>query len=322
MRVLYPPVEPYATHRVDVRDGHRLFVEEVGRPDGIPAVYLHGGPGGGLTPSARQFFDPDRYRLVLIDQRGAGRSTPHGSVENNTTWHLVEDLERVRERLNIRSWLLFGGSWGTTLALAYAQAYPARATGLILRGLFLLRGSERRWFYQDGASHLQPEEWERFIAPVPVDERDDIVAAYHRRLFSDDRELATRYSNAWLRWEAVNSSLRPDPALIDTLIADDRGLAMSRILAHYVIHGGFFESEQQILDGIEGIRQIPAVLVQGRYDLCCPPVTAHDVASRWPEADVRIVADAGHSSLEPGITHELVTATDAFADRLQSASAI
>jgi proline iminopeptidase len=312
---LYPPVDPYAKHGFDVGDGHRLYVEEAGRPDGIPAVFLHGGPGGGLTPTLRRFFDPDRYRIVLIDQRGSGRSTPPGSVDDNTTWHLVGDLELIRAALGIDAWLVFGGSWGSTLALAYAQSHPDRVTGLILRGILLLRHRERTWFYQNGLNHLQPEEWERFVAPIPPAERDDILAAYHRRLLGADEAEAARCAQSWMRWEAINSSLVPDPSLLATLTAADFALPSARILAHYVLNGGFFASETQLLDGVDRIRHLPTVIIQGRYDLCCPPFTAYDVARRWPEADFQMVPDAGHSSLDPGITSRLVAATDAFARR-------
>jgi proline iminopeptidase len=311
-RTLYPPIEPYATHHLDVGGGHRLYVEEVGRPGWIPAVFLHGGPGGGLTPVLRRFFDPDRYRLILFDQRGGGRSTPLGSLRDNTTWHLVADIELIREALSIPRWLVFGGSWGSTLALAYAQTHPDRVTGLILRGILMMRPSERRWFYQDGAHHLQPEEWARFVAPIPDAERDDVLGAYHRRLLGADRAEALRCAGAWMRWEAINSSLVPDPALLASLTADGFALPAAQILAHYVVNDGFFASETHLLDGVDRIRHLPAVIIQGRYDMCCPPTTAYALAERWPEAEFQVVADAGHSSLEPGITDRLVAATDAF----------
>jgi proline iminopeptidase len=312
-RLLYPPIEPFATHGFDVGDGHRLYVEEVGRPDGIPAVFLHGGPGGGLVPMNRRFFDPERYRVVLIDQRGCGRSTPLGSLHANTTGHLVADLELVREALGLDSWLVFGGSWGSALALAYAQAHPGCVTGLVLRGIFLVRSSERRWFYQDGARHLRPAEWERFAAPIPEDERADLVGAYHRRLLGPD---AGSFARPWMRWEAVNSALTADPAFVDLLTGDDVALTAARILTHYLVNDGFFESETQLLDGVERIRHLPAVIVQGAYDLCCPPVTAHELAARWPEADLHLIPDAGHASTEPGITDRLIRATDGFAATL------
>lgn len=312
---LYPPVEPYATHRIAVGDGHQLHVEEVGTPDGVPVVFLHGGPGGGLVPAARRFFDPRRYRAVLFDQRGAGRSTPFGELRANTTGHLVGDLETIRERLGIDSWLVFGGSWGVTLGLAYAQAHPDRVTGLILRGVLLLRRSERDWFYQGGLRHLQPDEWDRFVAPIPVAERDDVLAAYHRRLHGPDEARARACAVAWGRWEAVNSSLRPDPGVLAHFTGEEQALPIARILSHYAVHGGFL-TESQLLDGVDRIRHLPAVIINGRYDLCCPPVSAYDLARRWPEAELRIVPDAGHSAAEPGIARELLRATDRFADLL------
>jgi proline iminopeptidase len=265
------------------------------------------------VPAARRFFDPERFRVVLVDQRGSGQSTPRGGLHENTTAHLVADLELIREELGIPAWLLFGGSWGSTLSLAYAQAHPGRVTGLILRGVFLMRPSERRWFYQDGLRHLQPEEWARFVEPVPDDEREDVLNAYHRRLLGPDRETALRFARAWMRWEAVNSSLRPDPALVELLTGDEFGLPMAQILAHYVVNGGFFDSDTQLLDGVGRIRHLSGVIVQGRYDLCCPPDSAYELSLRWPEAELCMVPDAGHSSLEPGITDRLIRATDAFA---------
>ena len=314
LRTPYPPIEPYATHRIDVGSGHQLYVEEVGDPAGIPALFLHGGPGGGLAPGMRQFFDPRRYRVVLPEQRGAGRSTPLGGLQDNTTWHLVDDLEVIRERLGVDTWLVFGGSWGSTLALAYAQTHPARVTGLILRGICLMRRSERDWIYQRGLHHLQPEEWERFIAPIPPAERDDIAAAYHRRLLGADPAEARRCAETWMRWEAINSSLTPDLALLATLTADATALPAAQILAHYVVNSAFCEPETRLLDGIDRIRHLPGVIIQGRYDLCCPPTTAYDLARAWPEATLHMVADAGHSSLEPGITDQLIRATDQFAN--------
>ncbi|GAA0579829.1 prolyl aminopeptidase [Paractinoplanes ferrugineus] len=314
--MLYPEIEPYATHTVDVGDGHALYVEEVGNPAGIPVVFLHGGPGGGLMPTARRFFDPARYRIVLFDQRGAGRSTPLGSLHQNTTWHLVADIETIRVRLGISAWLVFGGSWGSTLALAYSQSHPTAVTGLILRGITLVRAAELEWVYQRGVDRLQPEEWQRFIAPIPPAERDDILAAYHRRLLGDDAAEARTCADAWMRWEAIICSLTPDPELINTLTADETVLPTARILAHYMVNGGFLASETQLLDGVDRIRHLPGVIIQGRYDQCCPPITAYDLASRWPEADFQVVPTAGHSSLEPALTERLIKATDHFADLL------
>ena len=266
----------------------------------------------------RQWFDPGRYRIVLHDQRGCGRSTPLGSLRANTTWHLVADVERIRELLGIERWLVYGGSWGSTLGLAYAQSHPRRVTGLILRGIWLVRRSELDWGYRSGANHLQPEEWERCVEPIPAAERDDILTAYHRRLLGDDAGEALRCAEAWMRWEAVNSSLVPDPELIATLTADHHVLHAARILAHYCVNGGFFDSETQLLDGVDKLRHLPAVLIQGRYDLCCPPVTALDLARRWPEADLWMISAAGHSGLEPGTADRIIRTTDRFADLLGS----
>lgn len=314
-RTLYPPVEPRCVHRLQVSGGHDLYVEEVGDPHGLPALFLHGGPGGGIVPAARQFFDPARYRVVLVDQRGAGRSTPRGSLVENTTAHLIADLEVIRTALGIRRWLLFGGSWGSALALAYAQAHPDRVTGLILRGILLLRSRERRWFYQGGLSLLQPEEWARFIAPVPEDERDDVLGAYHRRLTGTDESVSAQFARTWMRWEAVNSSLVPDPALLDLLTGDAAAeLPMARILAHYMVNGGFLGHDDELLDGVERIRHLPCVIVHGRYDLCCPPDSAYALAGRWPEAELHMIPAAGHASTETGILDRLIRATDAFAD--------
>ena len=313
LRTYYPPLEPFRTGRLDVSGGHQLYFEESGNPKGKPVVFLHGGPGGGSEPKQRRFFDPSAYRIILFDQRGCGRSTPHASLEENTTWHLVADIEVVRAALGVRKWMVFGGSWGTTLALAYAQTHPERVTAVILRGVLMMRRSERDWFYQGGLRQLQPEEWERFIAPVPLGERDDIAAAYHRRLTGTDPAQAWHFAQAWMRWEAMNSSLTPDPALLAMLTADETVVAASRILAHYVVNGAFLESETRLLDGIDRIRHLPAVIVQGRYDLCCPPATALDLARAWPEAALHVVADAGHASMEPGILDRLIRATDDFA---------
>ncbi|WP_208321904.1 prolyl aminopeptidase [Paramicrobacterium chengjingii] len=315
---MYPTFEPFATHYLDVGDGHTLHIEEAGSPDGIPALFVHGGPGGGVAAFNRQFFDPDRYRVVLMDQRGSGKSTPLGSVYANTTPHLVEDLEAVRRYLRVERWMLFGGSWGSTLSLAYAQKYSERVTGLILRGIFMLRRSERNWFYQDGLRNIQPEEWDRFVAVIPPNERSDVLGAYSRRLLGDDPDEALRCSQGWARWEAVNSSLEPDSSLIDTLTESTLALSMARVMVHYLTNGGFLESENELLDGVEKIRTIPTVIIQARYDLCCPVTTAHELAKRWPEAQFTVIPAAGHSSMESQTISALIDATDSFADRFLS----
>jgi len=305
---LYPVLEHRQTYSVPVSGGHTIVVHEAGNPQGRPAVVLHGGPGGGSTPQHYRFFDPDLYRVVLIDQRGCGDSTPFASVEHNTTWDLVDDIETARELLGIERWLVFGGSWGSTLSLAYAQSHPERVTELVLRGIFLLRPSELRFFYQDGANHLFPDAWEGFLAPIPVDERDDLMAAYHRRLFGDDREELLRCAQAWAEWERATSMLDPT----HDAEPPDAAEAFARIENHYFVNRGFLRNPEQLLDGVDTIRHLPAAIVQGRYDVICPVTSAWELSAAWPEAELRIVADAGHSAFEPGIVHELVTATDRF----------
>ena len=308
MRVPYPEIEPYATHTLDVGDGHVLHVEESGNPHGKPAVVVHGGPGGGSSPRQRQFFDPDAYRIVLLDQRGCGRSTPHASVSDNTTWHLVADLERVRTLLDIERWLVFGGSWGSTLSLAYAQMNPERVTELVLRGIFLLRPQELRFFYQEGASMMFPDAWEDYLAPIPEAEHGDLVAAYHRRLFGDDDAERLRCARAWAGWERATSYLDPHVGT-DT---DAEVLALARIENHYFVNHGFFTHASQLLDGVDLIRHLPAVIVQGRYDVVCPPRTAWDLHRAWPEARFVLNTRAGHSMFDPENTSALVEACDGF----------
>ncbi|WP_434423523.1 prolyl aminopeptidase [Nannocystis pusilla] len=312
-RTLYPEIEPYNAGFLQVSGLHRVYFEESGNPDGKPAVFLHGGPGGGTVPDQRRFFDPERYRIVLFDQRGCGKSTPHAELQDNTTWDLVADIERVREHLNIQRWLVFGGSWGSTLALAYAQKHPRKVTEMVLRGIFLLRRSELRWFYQDGASALFPDAWERFLAPIPAAERGDLMKAYHKRLTSDDAAVRLEAARAWSVWEASTSYLRVNSEQIERAGEDEFSLAFARIEAHYFVHRGFLERDNQLVENVPRIRNIPTVIVQGRYDVVCPPQSAWDLHRAWPEADLRIVDDAGHSAFEPGILHELVAATDRFA---------
>ena len=314
-RTLYPPIEPYRTGRLRVSPLHEIHYEESGNPAGKPVVFVHGGPGGGTDPKQRCFFDPARYRIVLFDQRGCGRSVPHASLEENTTWDLVADMERLRETLGIERWQVFGGSWGSTLALAYAQTHPQRVSELVLRGIFLLRRKEIEWFYQRGASLLFPDAWEGFLAPIPEAERGDLLRAYHRRLTSEDPQVRAEAARAWSVWEAATSKLIPDAGLIERNAATDFALAFARIECHYFVHGGFFERDGQLLEGIDRIRSIPAVIVQGRYDVVCPMESAWELHRAWPEAELRIVPDAGHSAFEPGIVHELVSATDRFAGR-------
>ncbi|GIX35224.1 MAG: proline iminopeptidase [Lysobacteraceae bacterium] len=313
-RGLFPEIEPFDRGRLQVSERHSLYYEQCGRPDGKPVVMVHGGPGGGCSDGMRRFHDPQRYRIILFDQRGAGRSTPHADLVDNTTWHLVADMERLREHLGIARWQVFGGSWGSTLALAYAQRHPERVTELVLRGIFMLRRWELLWFYQEGASRLFPDAWEHYLEPIPVVERGDLISAYYRRLTSEDAEVRLRAARAWSVWEAATSFLRQDPAFMAAHEADAFALAFARIESHYFVHGGFFEVEDQLLRDVPRIRHIPATIVHGRYDVVCPLQNAWDLHRAWPEARLEIVPDAGHSAFEPGNTDALIRATEAYAE--------
>jgi proline iminopeptidase len=312
-RTLYPEIEPYRSGMLDVDGGHRIYWEQSGNPRGKPVLFLHGGPGGGTEPRQRRFFDPARYSIVLFDQRGCGKSVPHASLEANTTWHLVSDAEALRRMLGIERWMVFGGSWGSTLALAYAEEHPDRITDLVLRGIFLLRPFELSWFYQEGASLVFPDAWEAFVAPIPEAERGDLMRAYHRRLTSADPALRQEAARAWSVWEATTSSLIVKPEQIARAAADQFSLAFARIECHYFVNGGFLRAPDQLLDGVARIRHLPCTIVQGRYDVVCPTASAWALKRRWPEADLRIVPDAGHSAYEPGILDALVAATDRYA---------
>ncbi len=312
IRQLYPPVDPYFQGVLPVSPLHNLSYEEVGNPEGKPVVFLHGGPGGGVIPLYRRFFDPDKWRIILFDQRGCGKSTPHAELTDNTTWDLVSDIEKLRSHLCIDQWTLFGGSWGSTLALAYAQTHPERCCGLILRGIFMLRESEIQWFYQSGASYLFPDAWEGYLAPIPHEERGDLVTAYYKRLTSADEQIRQHAARAWSIWEASTSKLIPDADLIERFGGDSFADAFARIECHYFINKGFFDSDNQLLANVGRIRHIPAVIVQGRYDVVCPMTSAWDLHRAWPEAEFVVVADAGHSATEPGIVSALLEATDKF----------
>ena len=314
-RGLYPAIEPYRRGYLRVSELHELYFEESGNPAGKPAVFLHGGPGAGADARARQFFDPRHYRIVVFDQRGCGRSRPSANLVENTTWHLVADVERLRKYLGIDRWLVFGGSWGSTLALAYAETHPERVSELVLRGIFLLRQSEIRWMYQQGASSIFPDRWEAYRDAIPEDERDDFLGAYHRRLTGTDHRAAVAAARAWSIWEASTSFLRSNADNIARWSEAEFALAIARIECHYFVNRGFLRSETQLLDDVPRIRHVPATIVQGRYDVVCPATSAWDLHRAWPEADLRIVADAGHSAFEPGITHELVLATDRYRNR-------
>jgi proline iminopeptidase len=311
-RGYYPPIEPYRTGRLRVSDLHELYFEESGNPAGKPVVFLHGGPGGGTEANHRRYFDPAAYRVVLFDQRGCGKSTPHASLVDNTTWDLVRDIETLRAHLGIERWQVFGGSWGSTLALAYAETHPERVAELVLRGIFLIREQEIAWFYQRGTSALFPDAWEKYVEAIPENERGDFVRAYYKRLTSDDPAVRLRAAKAWSVWEGSTSCLVPNRALIDKTGADDFAVAFARIECHYFVHGAWIDPARELLANIDKIRSIPGVIVQGRYDVVCPMESAWALHRAWPEADLRIVPDAGHSASEPGTIHELVEATDRF----------
>lgn len=309
-RTLYPEISAYHAAFLPVSDLHSLYYEESGNPQGRPVVFLHGGPGAGISPNQRRFFDPAFYRIILFDQRGAGRSTPNAELRDNTTWDLVADIEKLRAHLGIERWLVFGGSWGSTLALAYAVTHPDRVLGLVLRGVFLCRTSELAWFYRDGASHVFPETWEKFIAPIPPAERGDLVAAYYRRLTSPDVKVQVEAARAWNAWESSAVHLFPE---VETKPEDvAHTLSMGRIECHYMFNRAFMQSDTWLLERLSAIRHIPCRIVQGRYDMCCPATTAWEVSRALPQADLRLVTDAGHSAFEPGIASELVQATDDF----------
>jgi len=311
MRTLYPPIEPFESGHLDVGDGHRVYWEISGNPTGKPAIFLHGGPGGGASPVHRQLFDPERYRVLIFDQRGCGRSTPHASLLANTTWHLVADIERLRVLMGVERWLVFGGSWGSTLALAYAQTHPERASELVLRGIFALRRAELLWYYQEGASWLFPEKWEHFLAPIPEEERHDLIAAY-RRLTDPNPAVQLEAARAWSLWEGETITLLPNAGFSQQFGDPHYALAFARIENHYFTHRGFLE-EGQLLRDAGKLGAIPGVIVQGRYDVATPAATAFALHKAWPESRYILVPDAGHAFSEPGILHHLIETTDFFA---------
>lgn len=313
----YPPIEPYRTGRLETGDGHEIYFEECGRRDGIPVVFLHGGPGSGCSPHHRRLFDPERYRIVLFDQRGCGRSRPLGELRNNTTWHLVADMERLREDLGIEGWLLFGGSWGATLALAYGETHPDRVSGMVLRGVFTGRRAELDWFYEAGANRLFPDRWENLLGPLSPQEQDDIIGAYRVRLTHPDRAVRAEAARAWTAWEGATVTLRSAPSAGGGgPAASDATIAFAQIENHYFFHELWLD-EGQILRDIERVAHLPAVIVQGRYDVVTPAITSFQLAQAWPRADYRLVDGAGHAFAEPGILHELLEATDWFAGELE-----
>lgn len=310
----YPPIEPYATGRLSVDPPHHLYVEECGNRSGLPALFLHGGPGTGCEPNHRRLFDPERYRILLFDQRGCGRSTPHAELAANTTAHLVADIERLRRHLGIDRWLVFGGSWGSTLALTYAETHPERVLALVVRGIFLCREAEIRWFYQEGASWVYPDYWEDFVAPIPHEERSDLVGAYYRRLTGDDEVERWRAAKAWSLWEGRTLNLLPNPASVDFFSEPQRALSVARIECHYFRHQAFLRPNQLLADAGR-LTGIPGVIVHGRYDLICPLRSAWELHRAWPGSELQVIADAGHAASEPGIASALVAATDRFAER-------
>lgn len=311
---LFPPLEPFNFGFME-KDNHRIYYEQCGNPDGKPAVFLHGGPGGGGSTQVRRFFDPDKYHIVIFDQRGCGRSLPHGCLENNTTWDLVEDIENLKVKLGIKQWLVFGGSWGSTLALAYSQTYPDSVSEMVLRGIFMLRKKELDWFYQYGASNIFPEAWQKFIEPIEHNERDDLMAAYHKIFLSNNEEKKLNAAIAWSRWEGSTSSLSYNPDMANSFSDPRFALAFALIENHYFVNKGFLEHENQLIEsGINIIRDIPTVIVQGRYDIVCPISTAWELSQNWPEAELIVAPSSGHTAFELEITHELIKATNTFAD--------
>ncbi|GAA3516880.1 prolyl aminopeptidase [Aeromicrobium panaciterrae] len=317
MREFYPAIEPYDTGLLDVGDGQQIYYEVSGNPDGKPAVYLHGGPGGASSPDQRRVFDPAKYRIVLFDQRGCGNSLPHASepeadLSANTTWHVVADIEALRSHLGIERWLVCGGSWGSALALAYAEKHPDKVTELVLRGIFTLRKSELDWFYEGGAANIYPDLWDGFLAPVPEAERGNLVEAYSRLLHDPDPAVRVNAGTAWARWESSTITLLPDEDVIAHFTEDAFAVAFARIENHYFMNDGWFTDNQLIDDAVK-LKDIPGVIIQGRYDMCTPAVTAWDLHRSWPEAEMKIIPDAGHAFTEPGILDAIIEATDRFA---------
>ena len=313
MLKLFPAIEPFNSGYME-RGCHEIYYEQCGNPDGKPAVFLHGGPGGGGSTTVRRFFNPERYHIVIFDQRGCGRSKPHGCLEQNTTWDLVEDIETLKNKLGFEKWLVFGGSWGSTLSLAYSQTYPKSVSEMVLRGIFMLRKKELDWFYQEGASNIFPEAWEKFLEPIDISQRDDLMSAYHEIFKSDNTEKKLNAAIAWSRWEGSTSSLSYNPDMADSFSDPRFALAFALIENHYFVNKGFLEHENQLIEsGIDIIRNIPTTIVQGRYDIVCPMTTAWELSKNWPEANLIVAPSSGHTAFEKEITHELIKATEEFA---------
>ncbi|HCG39330.1 MULTISPECIES: prolyl aminopeptidase [Stutzerimonas] len=315
MQTLYPEIKPYARHELAVEEPHVLYVDESGSPDGLPVLFVHGGPGGGCDALSRRFFDPTLYRIITFDQRGCGRSTPHASLENNTTAHLIADMQRIREHLGIDKWVLFGGSWGSTLSLAYAQSYPEHVHALILRGIFLCRPQDLAWFYQEGASRLFPDYWQDFLSPIPLEERDDLMQAFYRRLTGNDQIAQMHAAKAWSCWEGRTATLRPNHNVVERFADAHRALSMARIECHYFVNQAFLEPDQLLRD-MPKIAHLPGIIVHGRYDAICPLDNAWALHQAWPNSELQIIRDAGHSAAELGITDALIRATGEIAHRL------
>ena len=309
---LFPPIEPYDSGYLK-KGVHEVYYEQCGNPKGKPAIFLHGGPGGGCGKLSRRFFDPKKYRIILFDQRGCGKSKPHTCLEDNTTWHLIEDIESIREELNIQKWLVFGGSWGSTLAIAYAQKYPKCVSEMVLRGIFMLREKEIQWFYQYGASEIYPEAWQGFLKEIPEKERSNLIEAYRTIFYGKDKEKKLSAAKSWSKWEASCSFINYNPNAVKDSANAEFALAFALIENHYFVNKGFLDNENQLLDNIDIIRNIPSIIIQGRYDVVCPPSTAYELHSRWPESELIITPFSGHSSFEKEITHELIKATNKFA---------
>lgn len=310
MKEMYPEIEPYSIGFLKVSNIHTLYFEEVGNPKGKPVIFLHGGPGGGLTPNYRRYFNPEKWRIILVDQRGCGKSTPFADLRENTTWDLVSDIEKLRNHLSISKWAVFGGSWGSTLALSYAIKHPDSCTELFLRGIFLLRKKEIDWFYQEGCSKIYPDAWEEYVKPIPLDERHDFVSAFYKRLTSEDANIRKAAARAWSIWEGSTSKLIPESDIVARFGDDEFADAFARIECHYFINKGFFSEDNFLLNNIDKIRHIPTVIVQGRYDVVCPAESAWDLHRAFPEAEFHLIADAGHSLSEKGITDALIKATE------------
>ena len=315
MQTLYPEIKPYARHELAVEQPHVLYIDESGSADGLPVLFIHGGPGAGCDSASRRYFDPALYRIVTFDQRGCGRSTPHASLENNTTQALIADIERIREHLGIDKFVLFGGSWGSTLALAYAQAHPQRVHGLILRGIFLCRPQEFSWFYQEGASRLFPDYWEDYVAPIPVEERGDLMQAFYKRLTGTDQIAQMHAAKAWSTWEGRTATLRPNTQVVERFSEAHRALSIARIECHYFVNDAFLEPNQLLRD-MPKIAHLPGIIVHGRYDAICPLDNAWALHQAWPNSELQIIRDAGHSAAEPGITDALIRAAEQMARRL------